>query len=337
MTHNQSTSKPKKISVVTPIYNEEKNIDEFISQVESVFRELSYDHEIICVNDGSNDASYDRILYWVKQSPRVKAIDLARNFGKEMALSAGLDYATGDAVIIMDADLQHPPALIRNFLEKWEEGFDGVYGIRAHRREETRTKQFLTRTFYKLLQSVSEVSIPPNAGDFRLLDRCIVDALLEMPERTRFMKGLYAWVGFNQIGVDFEAGARMAGESKWSMLRLWSLALEGLVSFSSVPLKVWSYMGFIISMLSLIYAAIVVIDVLVTGSEVPGIPSILTAVFFIGGIQLLTVGILGEYLSRIFIEVKRRPVYIVREICGVDMNALRALKEQRTRMNLRAE
>ena len=337
MTHNQSTSKPKKISVVTPIYNEEKNIDEFISQVESVFRELSYDHEIICVNDGSNDASYDRILYWVKQSPRVKAIDLARNFGKEMALSAGLDYATGDAVIIMDADLQHPPALIRNFLEKWEEGFDSVYGIRAHRREETRTKQFLTRTFYKLLQSVSEVSIPPNAGDFRLLDRCIVDALLEMPERTRFMKGLYAWVGFNQIGVDFEAGARMAGESKWSMLRLWSLALEGLVSFSSVPLKVWSYMGFIISMLSLIYAAIVVIDVLVTGSEVPGIPSILTAVFFIGGIQLLTVGILGEYLSRIFIEVKRRPVYIVREICGVDMNALRALKEQRTRMNLRAE
>ena len=333
----ETENSSKMISLVTPIYNEENNIDEFISQIDLVLSQSGYEYEIICVNDGSTDSSAEHIKKRADSSPKVKFIDLSRNFGKEVALSAGLDFATGDAVVIMDADLQHPPQLILTFLQKWREGYDGVFGVRVKRSEESTTKRLLTGIFYKILQKVSEVHIPPNAGDFRLLDRSVVDALVQLPERTRFMKGLYAWVGFRQIGVEYEAHERVAGETKWSMLNLWSLALEGLFSFSSAPLKVWSYLGFIIALMSLVYAFIVTIDAILSGSSLPGIPSILTAVFFIGGVQLMTAGILGEYISRVFVEVKRRPVYIVRNHNGFDMQILLAMKKRRDQANLRSE
>ena len=257
----------KLISIVTPVYNEAHSIDVFLERLIETLAGVSYRWEVICVNDGSTDASLAKVTTWAERVPHVKIVDLARNFGKEVAITAGLDHACGDAVVLMDSDLQHPPGVVPELLKKWQEGFEGVYAVRENRDDETRAKELLTRAYYFLLRGISETPAPADAGDFRLMDRCMVDALSDMPERARFMKGLYAWVGFRQIGVTYQVGQRIAGESKWPLYRLWSLGLEGLVSFSSLPLKIWSYLGFLIASLSLLYAVVVLVDVLIHGSD----------------------------------------------------------------------
>lgn len=304
------------LSVIVPIYNEEMALEVFFERLYRTLADLNLTFEVICINDGSRDRTLDVLLDFHRKRPGMKVVDFARNFGKEVALTAGLDLATGRAVVMIDADLQHPPELIATFLNKWREGYDIVYGVRSSRQDETATKRFLTRTFYRLLNSMSEVSIPPDAGDFRLIDASVVASLRKFGERSRFMKGLFAWVGFRQVAIPFEVEHRVAGHSKWSLGKLWNFAIEGLVSFSSVPLRIWSYIGATIAALALLYTMFIVVRTILLGVDVPGFASIIAAIFFFSGVQLLGLGILGEYLARIFSEVKGRPIYIIRRRFG---------------------
>lgn len=306
------------LSVIVPVYNEETALAAFFDRLFPTLLGLQMSFEVICINDGSRDRTLDVLLDFQRKLPGIKVVDFARNFGKEVALTAGLDLASGRAVAMIDADLQHPPEVIATFLEKWREGYDIVYGVRRSRRDETATKRHLTRVFYRLLNSMSEVSIPPDAGDFRLMDSLVVESLRRFGERSRFMKGLFAWVGFKQIAVPFDVEHRVAGNSKWSLIKLWNFAIEGLVSFSSVPLRIWSYIGAAIAALALLYTIFIIIRTLVLGVDVPGFASIVAAIFFFSGIQLLGLGILGEYLARVFSEVKKRPIYIIRRRFGFD-------------------
>jgi glycosyltransferase involved in cell wall biosynthesis len=245
-------------------------------------------------------------------------IDLSRNFGKEVALSAGLDYCQGAAVIPIDADLQDPPELIPDMIAKWREGYDMVYATRRIRKGETVVKRTTANLFYRLLRRISEVEIPRNTGDFRLMDRRVVEAIKLLPERTRFMKGLFAWVGYKQTAIYYDRDPRQAGETSWNYFKLWQLAVEGITSFSAAPLKVWSYLGLFFSFSALLYAAYLVIRVFVQGVDVPGYASMMVVILFMGGMQLITLGVFGEYLSRIFTEVKGRPLYLVREAIGFE-------------------
>ncbi|GIK97018.1 MAG: bactoprenol glucosyl transferase [Alphaproteobacteria bacterium] len=306
------------LSVVVPVYNEETALGAFFDRLYPVLLGLGLSFEVVCINDGSRDRTLDVLLDFQRKLPGLKVVDFARNFGKEVALTAGLDLASGRAVVMIDSDLQHPPELIATFLEKWREGHDIVYGVRRSRLDETATKRYLTRMFYRLLNSMSEVSIPPDAGDFRLMDGAVVEALRGFGERSRFMKGLFAWVGFSQVAVPFDVENRVAGSSKWSLVKLWNFAIEGFVSFSSVPLRIWSYIGAAIALLAFLYTLFIVVRTLAFGADVPGFASIIAAIFFFSGIQLLGLGILGEYLARIFSEVKRRPIYIIRRRFGFD-------------------
>lgn len=306
-----------RLSIIVPIFNEEDGLDDFFGQLFEALARIPMQHEVICVNDGSYDQSLKKLISWRSCNPSIKIVDLSRNFGKEIALTAGIDFSSGDAVAIMDADLQHPPKFIQKLIDKWKEGYDDVYAIRYTREDETITKRLAAKLYYKTLKRISDVPIPPNAGDFRLLDRRVVDALRSLPERTRFMKGIYAWVGFKQIGIPYKADTRVSGDSKLPIYKLWNLAIEGIVSFSSLPLKLWVYIGFIVALASFVYGFIVLIDAIISGSSAPGIPSILTAVFFFGGIQLISIGVLGEYISRIFVEVKQRPIYIINNLYGL--------------------
>lgn len=306
------------LSVIVPMCNEESSIEAFFSRLFPVLAALSLPFEVICINDGSRDETLDVLLSFRKQHREIKIVDFARNFGKEIALTAGIDLASGKAVVMIDADLQHPPEAITLFLGKWREGFDIVYGQRRSRRDETPAKRHLARLFYGLLNRMSEVAIPQDAGDFRLLDRAVVESLRRFGERNRFMKGLFAWVGFRQVAVPFDVEHRVAGKSKWSLFKLWNFAIEGIVSFSSVPLRIWSYVGALVAGLSLLYAVFMFGRTLLMGIDVPGFASIIVAIFFFGGVQLLGLGIIGEYLARVFSEVKQRPMYLVRRRFGFD-------------------
>jgi glycosyltransferase involved in cell wall biosynthesis len=308
------------ISVVVPLYNEELNIDYLFERLLSELSRLDMSYEIVCVNDGSKDNTIGCLIEHHHQNPRIKVVNLSRNYGKEIALSAGLDYANGNAVIPIDADLQDPPELIAKLVEKWREGYDVVYATRRSRQGESWVKRFTANVFYRTIDGLSQVPIPRNTGDFRLLDRRVVDALKQMPERNRFMKGLFAWVGFKQTSVIYDRPSRYKGETKWNYWKLWNFAIDGITSFSFLPLKVWSYVGLLVSIPSLFYAGFLLIRTLVFGRDLPGYASIMVAVLFLGGVQLVSLGVLGEYLGRVYEEVKGRPLYLVRESYGFDSN-----------------
>ncbi len=306
------------ISVVVPVYNEQENLDYLFQRLLGVLQGLGLIYEIICINDGSRDDTLKGLVDYHHRYPEIKIVNLSRNFGKEIALSAGLDYTQGKVVVIIDADLQDPPELIGELLGKWREGYDVVYATRRSRAGETWLKRFTAFGFYRVLNLLSEVAIPDNTGDFRLLDRRVVEALRQLPERNRFMKGLFSWVGYKQTAVMFDRPPRHRGSSSWNYWKLWNFALEGLTSFSFMPLKIWSYVGLAIAIPAVFYATYLILRTLIFGIDVPGYASLMVAVLLFGGIQLVTLGVIGEYLGRIYQEVKGRPLYFVRDIYGFE-------------------
>jgi glycosyltransferase involved in cell wall biosynthesis len=305
------------ISCIVPVYNEEAVVQSFITQLQATLSELTAYFEIIIVDDGSRDQTVAKVLALPKEY-RVKLLGLSRNFGKEIALTAGLEHCSGEVAILMDADFQHPLSTLAEFLQRWAEGYDMVYGTRVDRASESYLKRNFARLFYWLMQKITQIDIPDNAGDFRLIDHKIIAALKQFPERTRFMKGLYAWVGFKKIGIPFEVQDRAAGKSSWRFSKLTELAITGITSFSNVPLRVWGWVGFVVSLISLIYAIYIVTVTLLYGADLPGFPTLVVAIVFLGGIQLLSIGILGEYIARIFTEVKQRPKYLLQIKNGFD-------------------
>lgn len=313
-----SYARSVELSVVVPLYNEESNINYLFERLLLVLKEMKTTYEIVCVNDGSKDNTLNCLVAYHQRNPAIKVVNLSRNFGKEIALTAGLDYARGAAIIPIDADLQDPPELIQELIAKWREGYDVVYATRQSRQGEVWLKRLTASAFYATMGKMSRVPIPPNTGDFRLLDRRVVEALKQMPERTRFMKGLFAWVGFKQTSVCFVRQPRFQGKTTWNYWKLWNFAIDGITSFSFLPLKVWGYVGLAISLTSLLYAAFLVLRTLIGGIDVPGYASLMVSVLFLGGIQLLTLGIIGEYLARVYEEVKKRPLYLVRDCYGFE-------------------
>jgi glycosyltransferase involved in cell wall biosynthesis len=304
------------LSVVIPFYNEEANIDYLFKRLIAVLDQLETTYEIVCVNDGSKDNTLNILIKQHQLNPAIKVVNLSRNFGKEIALTTGLDYAIGRAVIPIDADLQDPPELIIDLVTKWREGYDVVYATRRSRRGETWLKRFTANTFYRTIDKMSRIKIPRNTGDFRILDRRVIEAIKKMPERNRFMKGMFAWVGFKQTSILFERQARFQGKTTWNYWKLWNFALDGITSFSLLPLKVWSYIGCCISLISFLYASFLVLRTIVIGRDVPGYASLMVAILFLGGIQLISLGIIGEYLGRVYEEVKGRPLYLVSDSYG---------------------
>jgi glycosyltransferase involved in cell wall biosynthesis len=311
-------------SVIIPLYCEESSVDYLFDRLEAVLTELKVTHEFICVDDGSKDNTLQCLVKHHHRNPNIKVVALSRNFGKEIALSAGLDYAQGRAVIPIDADLQDPPELIADLIVKWQEGYDIVYAKRRSRQGETWFKKATANLFYRLIRTMSPTPIPPDTGDFRLLDRRVVEALKQLPERTRFMKGLFTWVGFRQTYIEYDRMPRHSGRTKWNYWRLWNFALDGITSFSTVPLRIWGYLGLFFSLLAFSYASFLVIRVLIMGVDLPGYASLMVAILFLGGVQLMGIGILGEYIGRIFEEVKARPLYFVRESYGFKEDSVKS-------------
>ncbi len=285
-----------------------------LRRLSDVFRESSFSVEFVFVNDGSTDRTQEILEQCRLSDPRIACVELSRGFGKEIALTAGLQYSRGDAVVLMDADLQDPPELIPRFVELWQQGYDVVYATRTERKGDGALKRATAFLFYRVVEKASQIRIPRDAGDFRLMSRRAVLALLELPEHHRFMKGLFAWVGFPQISVPYKRDSRAAGASKYNYWRLWNLAIEGITSFSTAPLKLATYMGLLIAVISIAYAFVIVWKTLVYGNAVPGYPSLITIILFLGGVQLMTIGVLGEYVGRIFNETKRRPLFLVKQI-----------------------
>lgn len=298
------------ISCVVPVHNEADNLPAFIPALYRQLEQLTPRFEIVVVNDGSSDDSL-ALLQAMAADYRLCVIDFSRNFGKEAALTAGIDTARGDVVVLIDADFQHPVELLPALLARWREGYNMVYGLRDGREQESWLRRKGAACFYYLLNRGSAVDIPPHAGDFRLMDRCVVEALKALPERTRFMKGLYAWVGFKSVAVPFHVQERQGGCSSFHLASLFRLALTGLVSFSDLPLRIWSTLGFAIALGALGYGLYLVEEVWLDGVDVPGWATLAVSLMFFSGVQLISVGILGEYLARVFSEVKRRPTYIV--------------------------
>ncbi len=304
-------ARPPTLSVVVPAYNEEEVLPEFHRRLGAVLDTLAVDAEIVYVNDGSADATLALLTGLHQSDPRVVVVDLSRNFGKELAMTAGLDFADGDAVIVIDADLQDPPELIPEMVREWRAGHDVVLMRRRSRASETWLKKATARGFYRAIGRIGTIDIPEDVGDFRLLSRRAVAALRRFPERSRFMKGLFAWIGFPCREIMYDRDGRFAGETKWNYWRLWNFAIEGITSFSAVPLKAASYVGLATALAAFVYGGYVVAKTLLFGDPVPGYPTLVTLVLFLGGLQLLALGVIGEYLARMFIEVKQRPLYLV--------------------------
>ncbi|GIX49569.1 MAG: glycosyl transferase family 2 [Candidatus Tectimicrobiota bacterium] len=301
------------LSVVIPVYNEAETLPACVRRLTAVLDTLPMASEIVLVNDGSRDDSLAIMRQLHEADPRIAIVDLSRNFGKEIALSAGLDFAKGDAVVVLDADLQDPPELIPELVKHWRAGYDVVYGKRVARQGETWLKKATAYAFYRVLQKLARVPLPEDTGDFRLLSRRAVNALRQLREQHRFMKGLFAWIGYPQKAVPYRRDPRYAGTTKWSYWRLWNLAIEGITSFTIAPLKVASYLGLLTACLAAAYALFVVYKTLVWGEPVAGYPSLMVAILSLGAVQLLTLGIIGEYLGRIFNESKQRPLYFVKD------------------------
>ncbi|PVE25511.1 glycosyltransferase [Microvirga sp. KLBC 81] len=305
-----------KLSVIIPVHNESANIRPLCERLFPVLNRIGLAWEVVFVDDGSRDDTLEVIRSMSETEPRIGAVSFSRNFGKEIAIAAGLDHARGDAVVIMDADLQHPPEMIEAFVERWQQGYDMVYGQRTDRSDETRVKRGFAHLFYRLFSRFGEISLPEGAGDFRLIDRKGVDVLRTLGEKARFSKGLYAWIGFRGAGVPFVVEERRFGTSKWSFRKLFRFAFDGIAAFSTVPLRIWTYLGFLISFLSIATAAFFLVRTLLFGTDLPGFPSLIVSIMFFSGIQLMSLGIIGEYVGRIFAEVKRRPLYVVAERIG---------------------
>jgi glycosyltransferase involved in cell wall biosynthesis len=310
-----NTNKPE-LSIVVPLYCEESNVAYLFERLEGVATQLAVTYEIVCVDDGSKDRTLAQLIQHHQRNPYIKVVALSRNFGKEVALTAGIDYSQGAAVVPIDADLQDPPELIGELMAKWREGYDVVYARRRSRAGESWIKKLTANSFYRVIGRMSRVPIPRDTGDFRLLDRRVVEALKQLPERTRFMKGLFAWVGYEQTFIEYDRAARHSGGSKWNYWKLWNFAVDGIASFSLVPLKVWSYLGLVVSSISFVYATFLVTRTLIFGIDVPGYASLMVMVLFLGGVQLVSLGIIGEYLGRVYEEVKGRPLYLVRSFYG---------------------
>lgn len=305
-----------KVSLIVPVFNEEQAIDLFYRAVRRELKLDDTDVEIVFINDGSTDDTAERAAALAQADEQVMLINFSRNFGKEPALFAGLEYATGDAVIPMDVDLQDPISVIPLLIEQWRKGADVVLAKRRDRAADSYLKRHSAALFYHLLNRISYTRIEENVGDFRLMDRKVVDVIRALPEHQLFMKGVLSWAGFNTVVVEYERARRVAGNSKFNGWKLWNLALEGVTSFSTVPLRLWTYVGGFVSVFAVLYAVYMVLDKIFFGNSVPGYPSLMTAILFLGGVQLIGIGILGEYIGRIYIEAKHRPRYVVKDIVG---------------------
>ena len=312
------------LSLIVPVKDEEAAVGAFLGRVVPILDRLlpsgggAIGWEILFVDDGSGDATLPLIHAANRRDGRVRAVSLSRNFGKEAALSAGLDFARGRAVVPIDVDLQDPPEVIGDMLAKWREGYEVVYGVRRDRRADSLPKRLTADLYYRAHNYLSDDKIPEHAGDFRLLDRAVVDVIRAMPERNRFMKGLFAWSGFRQAAVEYERAPRRVGETKFRYWKLWTLAVDGITSASTMPLRVWSYVGVVIALLGLLYAAFLVVRTMLFGISLPGYASLMVAVLFFGGLQLISLGVLGEYVGRILVEAKQRPIYVVRQRIGFE-------------------
>jgi glycosyltransferase involved in cell wall biosynthesis len=313
---HRRSRKGGKLSLIIPMHNEGTALDLLFERLDAVLPRLSIDVELVCVDDGSTDETLDLLAVRAAADPRVKVLALSRNFGKEAALTAGLEAATGTVLVPLDADLQDPPELMADFLALWEQGYDVVYGVRTDRSSDTPFKRGAAALFYRLFNAISHQSIPASTGDFRLMDRSVVEALKQLPERNRFMKGLFSWVGFRQVGVPYARPARSAGDTSWRTGSLIRLALDGLTAFSTAPLRVWTIIGGVSAVGALLYAAILIVRVLVVGRDVPGYASLMVALLFAFAIQMMAFGVLGEYVGRLYEEVKGRPIYIVQKRIG---------------------
>jgi len=301
------------ISIIAPCYNEQEVLHHFMDEIDPVLHATKHPFELVFINDGSTDNTLQVLLTLKKDYPYIRIINLSRNFGKEAAMTAGIDVAKGDALIPIDVDLQDPPALIKDFVEKWNEGYDVVLAKRIDRSSDTKAKRKSAELFYKFHNSISHVKIPENVGDYRLMSRKVITAIQKLPENQRFMKGVFAWVGFKTATVEYVRDPRKAGETSFNGWKLWNFAVEGITSFSTVPLRIWLYVGFAIAFLALVFGAWIILKTLIYGVDAPGYASMTTIVLFLGGIQLMGIGILGEYIGRLYMEAKRRPVYIIDE------------------------
>jgi glycosyltransferase involved in cell wall biosynthesis len=305
------------LTVVVPALNEESGLDALLARLRPVLDGLGAAWEIIFVDDGSTDNTLGKLRALNADDPRIKAIALSRNFGKESAMAAGLRYAAGNAAVVMDADLQHPPELIAEFYRYWREGYEVVYGQRIDRTADRLLHRWAARVFYAAFSQLTRTRLPAGAGDFRLLDRKAIDALNRLGERVRFTKGLFAWIGFRARGVPFEVPQRAGGASRWRPRQLLRFAIDGIASFTTIPLRVWSYVGLLVSLFAFCYAMIFLIKTLLFGIDVPGFPTLIISVMFFAGVQLLSLGIIGEYLGRVYEEVKGRPLFLVTEEVGL--------------------
>lgn len=301
------------LSIVIPAYNEQEVLPEFHRRVTEVLSGISMDAEFVYVNDGSSDSTLQVLHGLCEKDERVAVVDLSRNFGKEIALTAGLHKANGDAVVVIDADLQDPPELIPKLLEEWRNGYDVVYAKRMARSGETLLKKATAHVFYRFMQQIGRVKIPEDTGDFRVLSRRAVNALNTLNEYHRFMKGLFAWIGYKQKAVIYQRDPRFAGETKWNYWKLWNFAIEGITSFTTAPLRIATYIGLLTALGAFAYGTYMIIETLLYGNPVAGYPSLIVIILFLGGVQLTAIGVIGEYLGRIFNETKQRPLYFVNE------------------------
>ena len=310
------------LSIIVPCYNESEVVENFFSAMvgnNGILNNLGLNCELVFINDGSKDNTLELLkaqkeIYSNKSNLDIKIVNLSRNFGKEAAMSAGFSVASGEAIVPMDADLQHPASLIPKFVELWRQGYDVVLAKRANRQDESALKRFCSSIFYKLNNKISEIEIPQNVGDFRLFTKKVLNAINSLPENQRFMKGIFAWVGFRSITIEYEEQERIAGSSKFNGWKLWNFALQGITGFGTLPLRIWTYIGFIVSFLAFIYASFLILRTLIMGIDLPGYASLVVIILFLGGLQLMGVGILGEYVGRIYMESKRRPPFIIDEI-----------------------
>jgi polyisoprenyl-phosphate glycosyltransferase len=314
-------TRARSLSVVIPILNETRGLPTLEQRLRGVLDGLDRPWEVVFVDDGSTDGTLEALRELHAQDARYKAVSLSRNFGKEIAVAAGIRFATGDGVVVMDGDLQHPPELIPGFINKWDQGYDIVYAQRLSRDTDATLHRWSARLFYRIFRLATGTELPDGAGDFRLLDRKTVDVFNRMGERARFNKGLYAWMGFRSVGIPYEVEARVEGRSRWRPRQLLRFALDGLASFTTLPLRIWSYIGLLVGASAFIYTAIFLIKTLIYGVDVPGFPTLVISVMFLAGVQLISLGVIGEYLGRVYEEVKGRPLFIVSETVGTGLSA----------------
>ena len=316
---NKVLNKVIDLSLIVPMYNEEESLDIFFKTINSTLEKLkNYSYEIICIDDGSTDGTFNLLTQYAEKDKRIKIVKFSRNFGKEYGMIAGFRACSGRAAIPMDVDLQDPPALIAKFVKKWEEGYDMVYGIRNDRKSDTFLKRWTAKLFYKTYNLMTRSPIPYNAGDYRILDRKVIDAILNLKERNIFMKGIFGWAGFKSCGIKYVRQKRKAGVSKWNYWKLWNFALDGITASTTFPLRIWTYLGTLLSGLGMLYALYIILKTMIYGIDVPGYASLLVFILLLGGIQMIILGILGEYIGRIFIEVKNRPLYLVDKKVNLD-------------------